>query len=46
MDGNASKTVYLPVSLRSLGRYNKQWIPMGAGPMVPEEEEEEEEELS
>jgi len=24
MDGNTSKTVYLPVSLRSLGGYNKQ----------------------
>jgi len=23
MDGNASKTVYLPVSLHSLGTYNK-----------------------
>jgi len=26
MDGNASKTVYPPVSLRSLGGYNKKTL--------------------
>jgi len=43
MDGHTDthevKTVYPPVSPRSLGGYNKQWTPTGAGPWFLKKEE-------